>query len=82
MNAYRRIDPNPGHSSTPDGILLSLTDIRGVHLVDDKSVAHVKPGGHWDGVIGPLDTLGYTVVGGRLGVVGIGGYGDSPSNTV
>ncbi|TID27652.1 FAD-binding domain-containing protein [Venturia nashicola] len=66
--------PNRGHSSVKEGVLIALRNIKGVELDKEKSVAYVKPGGHWKDVIKPLDDLGYTVVSGRLGVVGIGGF--------
>jgi hypothetical protein len=34
----------------------------------------VKPGGHWWDVMKTLEGTGRIVVGGRLGVVGLGGY--------
>ncbi|KAF2670690.1 FAD-binding domain-containing protein [Microthyrium microscopicum] len=67
-------DPNPGHSSISDGVLLSLNNMRGTTLAADKKVAFVKPGGPWTDVITPLAKEGVTAVGGRLGIVGIGGY--------
>lgn len=34
----------------------------------------VGPGNRWDAVAEALDGSGYTVVGGRIGNVGVGGY--------
>ncbi|KAF2396177.1 FAD-binding domain-containing protein [Trichodelitschia bisporula] len=67
-------DPNPGQSSVKDGVLVALRHINGTEYDAQKNVAYVKPGGHWSSVIGPLAKKNVTVVSGRLGVVGIGGY--------
>jgi hypothetical protein len=37
-------------------------------------VAHVKPGGHWWDVYKALANTGWTVIGGRLGTIGVGGF--------
>ena len=39
-----------------------------------KKVAYVKAGGHWWDVYKALDGTNMTVVGGRLGTIGIGGF--------
>ncbi|KAF2183270.1 FAD-binding domain-containing protein [Zopfia rhizophila CBS 207.26] len=67
-------DPNPGHSSIQDGVLIALREITGTTHDAQKKLAYVKPGGEWNDVIGTLDPMGVTVVGGRLGIVGIAGY--------
>jgi len=66
--------PNVGHSSIKDGVLIALRNLSGTEYDKAKQVAYVKPGGHWADVIKPLATHGVTVVSGRLGTVGIGGY--------
>lgn len=60
-------DPNPGHSSVRDGILIALSKIAGVQYDTGKHLATFGPGGAWEDVIGPLEKQGVTVVGGRLG---------------
>jgi hypothetical protein len=60
-------DPNPGHSNIQDGVLLSLTKMKGAKYDAGKNVAYVGPGGHWNDVIGDLAASNVTVVGGRLG---------------
>jgi FAD binding domain len=60
-------DPNPGHSAIDDGVLIALGSLNGTHYDSANGVAHVKPGGQWNDVIGPLDKQGVAVVGGRLG---------------
>ena len=60
-------DPNPGHASVADGVLISMKDLKGTTYDEDKGVAYVKPGGEWNDVIGALDPQGVAIVGGRLG---------------
>lgn len=67
-------DPNPGHGSVQDGVLIALRDISGATYNNQTGLAYVKPGGTWNDVIGDLEPSGVTVVGGRLGIVGVGGY--------
>ncbi|KAH8729946.1 hypothetical protein BGZ61DRAFT_346541 [Ilyonectria robusta] len=67
-------DPNPGHATVRDGVLFSLSEISGTTFDKSSSLAYVKPGGEWNDVITTLNQYGVTVVGGRLGIVGIGGY--------
>lgn len=61
--------PNRGQSSVKEGVLIAMRNIAGTELDKTKSVAYVKPGGHWKDVIKPLDDQGYTVVSGRLGML-------------
>ncbi|KAK7956316.1 uncharacterized protein PG986_005538, partial [Apiospora aurea] len=67
-------DPNPGHASVDGGVLVALRHLDGVRYDAEKGVAYVKPGGEWNDVIGALEPHGVTVVGGRLGIVGVGGF--------
>jgi FAD/FMN-containing dehydrogenase len=60
--------PNERHSSIKDGVLISTHDLAGVTYDADTQLAHVKPGGEWNDVIGPLVEQGVAVVGGRLGL--------------
>ncbi|KAF1989516.1 FAD-binding domain-containing protein [Aulographum hederae CBS 113979] len=66
--------PNEGAASVADGVLVALRDVTGTQYDAAKQVAYVKPGGHWFEVLAALAPTGRTVVGGRLGIVGIGGY--------
>jgi len=67
-------DPNPRHASVKGGVLISMKDLAGTTYDEDKRLAYVKPGGEWNDVIGALELHGVTVAGGRLGLVGVGGY--------
>lgn len=65
--------PNPGHATAKDGVLISTAAMKGATYDAATGYAHVKPGGEWNDVIGALDEQGVTMLGGRLGVVGVGG---------
>ncbi|KAF2397828.1 FAD-binding domain-containing protein [Trichodelitschia bisporula] len=67
-------DPNAGHSSVRDGVLIALSQMKGVEYDKAKKVVYLKPGGQWSGVIKELEKDGVTIVGGRIGAVGLGGY--------
>jgi FAD/FMN-containing dehydrogenase len=66
--------PNAGQASIKDGVLIALRDLKGTKLNKETNLAELRPGGHWWDVMKALDGTGRIVVGGRLGVVGIGGY--------
>ncbi|KAE9374008.1 FAD-binding domain-containing protein [Stipitochalara longipes BDJ] len=67
-------DPNPGHASTHGGVLICLRHMKGATYETNTGLAFVKPGGVWNDVITDLERDDITIVGGRLGVVGVGGY--------
>ena len=60
-------DPNVGHATVQDGVLIAMTDLAGATYDAEKKVAYVKPGGEWNDVIGDLEPSGVTIAGGRLG---------------
>ena len=60
--------PNKRHSSVQDGVLISTRDMVGATYDDETGIAHVKPGGEWNDVIGDLEERGVAIVGGRLGM--------------
>jgi FAD/FMN-containing dehydrogenase len=61
-------DPNVGHASVQDGVLITMTDLVGATYDAAKKVAYVKPGGEWNDVVGDLEPSGVTILGGRLGL--------------
>jgi hypothetical protein len=61
-------DPNAGHSSVDDGVLITMTDMVGATYDAAKGLAYVKPGGEWNDVVGDLEPSGVTIAGGRLGL--------------
>ncbi|KAK7224543.1 hypothetical protein V2G26_012546 [Clonostachys chloroleuca] len=67
-------DPNAGHATVQDGVLISLEKMSGATYDSATNLASVKPGGEWNDVISSLNEHGVTAVGGRLGIVGVGGF--------
>ncbi|GAB0134519.1 hypothetical protein EsDP_00002886 [Epichloe bromicola] len=59
-------DPNAGHATVQDGVLISMKELTGTTYDDKRRLAHVQPGGEWNHVIGTLDPQGVAVAGGRL----------------
>ncbi|KAH7029743.1 uncharacterized protein B0I36DRAFT_246204 [Microdochium trichocladiopsis] len=66
-------DPNVEHASVQDDVLIAMTALAGVRYDAATGLAHVKPGGEWNDVIGELEKSGVAIAGGRLGLVGIAG---------
>jgi FAD/FMN-containing dehydrogenase len=66
-------DPNVGHATVQDGVLITMTNLQGAEYDAEKNVAYVKPGGEWNDVIGELEPHGVAIAGGRMGLVGVGG---------
>lgn len=56
------------------GVLLSSSGFKRLALSPDSSTLHVGPGNHWGDVYNFLNNTGKSIVGGRLGVVGIPGF--------
>lgn len=55
------------------GVLLSSYGLTQVTVSDDRKTVNVGPGNHWVDVYRGLEPYGLSVVGGRLGVVGVPG---------
>ncbi|KAF1985896.1 FAD binding domain-containing protein [Aulographum hederae CBS 113979] len=66
--------PNKYFNSIDNGPLISTRLLNQVRLSDDKKTAIVGTGNRWDEVGKILDGSNVTVVGGRIGNVGVGGY--------
>jgi len=62
-------DPNRGHSSIHEGVLIAMRYINGTTYDPSRQVAYVRPGGNWVSVIRTLKPFNRTVVGGRVGRV-------------
>lgn len=65
-------NPNVGFAST-DGVLISLKHMNSTTLSSDKAIAYLSPGATWGKAVGDLEPYNVTVVGGRIGDVGVGG---------
>ncbi|OTA64849.1 FAD-binding domain-containing protein [Hypoxylon sp. EC38] len=64
----------PGFASVNEsGVLISLSNLNSTVLSDDKKTANIGPGNRWQDVYEALVPQGLTVVGGRVGPVGVGG---------
>ncbi|KAM7183945.1 hypothetical protein V8F20_012422 [Naviculisporaceae sp. PSN 640] len=70
-----------GHKSAPgfasidgSGILISLANLTTLTLSDDRSSVVVGTGNRWQAVYDFLTPQGLTAVGGRVGMVGVGGF--------
>lgn len=55
------------------GVLISSTNLDTLKFSDDKTILSVGPGPRWGDVSTYMDGSGLTVVGGRLGPVGVPG---------
>ncbi|KAI0842274.1 FAD-binding domain-containing protein [Hypoxylon sp. FL0890] len=65
---------NPGFASVDeDGVLISLSSLNSTVLSEDKKTANIGPGSRWQAVYEALIPQGLTVLGGRVGPVGVGG---------
>lgn len=67
-------NPNLYYSSIEGGPLLSTAKLNEVLLDPTTQTVRVGPGNRWNDVATALDGTGFSAVGGRLGVVGVGGY--------
>jgi FAD/FMN-containing dehydrogenase len=67
-------NPNNYFASVDGGPLISTKNLNQVVLDSTSETVLVGPGNRWEDVLELLDGSGYTVVGGRIGNVGVGGY--------
>lgn len=68
-------NPNFGFSSVDQGIIISFRpNLASTTVSADRLTADVGPGSRWDEAAAVVDKYGKTVIGGRLGHVGVGGY--------
>jgi FAD/FMN-containing dehydrogenase len=66
--------PNNGFASIQDGLLISTKNLDQVIYNPEDQTAIIGPGLTWEDAQKGLDGTGRTLVGGRLGGVGVGGY--------
>ncbi|KAF2821805.1 FAD binding domain-containing protein [Ophiobolus disseminans] len=62
-----------GAASIEGGITVSFENLKSIKLSDDKKTVAVQPGNVWEDVLANLSTTGVTVLGGRVGDIGVGG---------
>ncbi|KAM5346109.1 hypothetical protein ACJ41O_009114 [Fusarium nematophilum] len=63
-----------GESSIQDGVTIDLKNLNHIRPSEDRTNVDIGPGNRWLDVYSTLDPLGLTVVGGRAGGVGVGGF--------
>ncbi|PYH94157.1 FAD dependent oxidoreductase [Aspergillus ellipticus CBS 707.79] len=66
--------PNNGFASIQDGLLISTKNLDQVIYDPHNQTALIGPGLSWEEAQNGLNGTGRTIVGGRLGGVGVGGY--------
>lgn len=66
--------PNNGFASIQDGLLITTQNLNNVIYNAEDQTAIIGPGLSWEDAQKGLDGTGRTLVGGRLGGVGVGGY--------
>lgn len=67
-------NPNEGFASIEGGPLISTHELNQVVFDPASMTVRVGPGNDWDDIHFALQGTGVTVVGGRIGEVGVGGY--------
>lgn len=67
-------NPNNFFASIDGGPLISTADLNEVTYDKDSQTVRVGPGNRWEDVLKVLDGTNVTIVGGRIGNVGVGGY--------
>jgi len=65
--------PWAGAATIANGVQIDLAAINQVTVASSKAITSVGPGARWLDVYSKLDTLGLSVVGGRVATVGVGG---------
>jgi FAD/FMN-containing dehydrogenase len=67
--------PIPGYANiNSSGVLLSSSGLNQLEISEDHAAVNIGPGNDWNDVYTYLEPFGVTVVGGRLGIVGVPGY--------
>ncbi|KAL0573632.1 hypothetical protein V5O48_008328 [Marasmius crinis-equi] len=64
----------PGSSNIDKGLLIDLGHLRGIEVDHERNVARLGPSLLWGEVYTTLSSLNLYVAGGRLPVVGVGGF--------
>lgn len=67
-------NPNPTYSSVAGGPLINLKGLTEATYQPQSSTVRIGAGNGWSAVIKALQPYNVSVVGGRIGHVGVGGY--------
>ncbi|KAH8596633.1 FAD binding domain-containing protein [Bisporella sp. PMI_857] len=62
-----------GASNIDEGVTIDLANLKQIAVSNDRKQVSVGPGNRWMDVYGHLDPLGLSVIGGRVGDIGVGG---------
>lgn len=62
-----------GAANIQDGVTIDLSQMNSVDVSDNQRLTRVGPGARWHDVYSKLDSLGLSVVGGRVSDVGVAG---------
>lgn len=65
--------PFVGASNIDSGVTIDLVNLKGLRVSKDRTMTSVGPGNRWVDVYSALDTIGLSVVGGRVADIGVGG---------
>ena len=66
---------SPGFASVDSsGVLISLTNLNTISLASDNKSVIIGPGNRWQAVYDALVPQGLLAIGGRVGIVGTGGF--------
>ncbi|KAH6974024.1 FAD binding domain-containing protein [Ilyonectria destructans] len=63
-----------GANSIADGVTVDFGYMNTTTYDDEAKIAKIQPGSTWGHVLSSLDPYGVTAVGGRVSVVGVGGF--------
>lgn len=66
--------PNVGFSSIDDGVLIAMRKFRTIEYDEGTQTVVLGSGLEWQEAQEGIEQTGRTVVGGRMGAVGLGGY--------
>ena len=62
-----------GAANIQDGVTIDLGQMKSVNVSSNRKVTQVGPGARWHDVYSKLDSMGLSVVGGRVSDVGVAG---------
>jgi len=64
---------SPGASNIQDGLTVDLANLNQISISLDKKTASIGPGNTWAPVYTALEAQNISMIGGRVGDVGVGG---------
>jgi hypothetical protein len=67
-------NPNVGFNNIDDGVTIDMGNMSNIELEHGHEVVRVGGGSLWQGVYDEVEKQNRSVLGGRIGVVGVGGF--------